>query len=104
MAGGALEPAIAQRPSPRVAAIRAYEPVRPPQPLQVVQTVHIRAEPGQEVTGRRWVVDAGPWGRGHKVILLRLSGDPNCATRRFATSPAQSEGTRREVSGSDGFT
>src|SRR4051794_16971396 len=57
-AAGALEPAVSQPPA-ALSAVRADEPRRPAQPLQVVQAVRIGGEPGQELPGRRRVVQAG---------------------------------------------
>src|SRR5260370_37759771 len=48
-------------PPAGVPAPRADEPVWPAQPLQVVQTVSVGAEPGLELPGRPRVVPARPW-------------------------------------------
>ena len=71
----ALHPAVRQPPPARITAVRAGEPARPAQPLQVVQAVLISAEPRQELTSRPRVVRPGP-GIIHQVSLLRLSGYP----------------------------
>ena len=48
-AGGALEPAVSQPPTASVGAVKADEPVRPTQPLQVVETVGVGPKPRLEL-------------------------------------------------------
>ena len=93
MAGGALQPAIAQPPAPGMTAGRAGEPARPAQPLQVVQAVLIGAEPGLELARRPRVVSSGP-GLLHGRILLRLTEYPRVALCRCPHSATTSPRTR----------
>src|SRR4051812_2019209 len=77
-ASRALEPAIPQPPA-ALTALWVDEPGRPAQPLQVVQAVRVGGEPGQELPGRRRVVQAGHRASDHgrdPTALLRLDGYP----------------------------
>ena len=71
----ALDPAITQPPAAGMTAVRAGEPARPAQPLQVVQAVLVGAEPRQELARRPRIVRPRA-GKFHQVSLLRLSGYP----------------------------
>src|SRR5271166_2141264 len=74
-AAAALDPAISQPPASGMPTPRANEPARPTQPLQVVKTVLVGAEPRQKLTGRPRVVRT----RSriiHEVRLLRLTAYP----------------------------
>jgi len=69
----ALVTPVRQLPGTRVTALRANEPLRPPQP---VQTVSVGPKLRLELAQRPGIVRSGQWGRGHSAILLRLNGYP----------------------------
>ena len=70
----AHDPAIAQPPTPWMAALGTDEPLRPAQPMQVIQTSGISAEPGLKLTECPRVVHTAA-GMFHPHRLLRLNGD-----------------------------
>lgn len=74
-ARGAGDPAIARPLASNTAALGAFEPVWPAQPLQEIQAVGIGAEPGLELADRAWVVQPAA-DLDHGFSLLRLNGEP----------------------------
>ena len=72
---GALIPAIAELPASGITAGRAGETTGPAQPLQVVETVGVGAEPCLELAHGPGVMPAATK-PGHHAMLLRLNGDP----------------------------
>jgi len=74
-AAAALDPAVGQLPPASMTAMRAREPARPAQPLQVVKAVLVSAEPRQELTSRPRIVRT----RSrivHELSVLRLTAYP----------------------------
>jgi len=61
LASGALEAAVRDTPTTDVPTARAEEPVRPAQPLQVVQALRVRGEPRLELSQRPRVVHPTAW-------------------------------------------
>lgn len=74
-AGCALQPPVRHPPPAGVPAVRADEPIRPPQPLEVVQAVGVGAKPRLELAERARVVPSS-LGTGDGGILGRLDGYP----------------------------
>ncbi len=70
MALPALIAPVSQLPGLGVTALRAEEPTRPSQPLQVVQAVGVAPKPRLELAERTWIVLPGLW-TSDSVILLR---------------------------------
>ena len=70
----AAEPPVAQSPAARLPACRAHEPVRPAQPLQVIQTVGVGAEPRLELAHRTRVIPSRQRRSAHGRRNYRASG------------------------------
>ena len=70
MALRALVAPITKLPRSRMPALRAGEPIRPAQPVQVVQAVAVGPKPGVELAERTWIVPSG-LRTGDPPILLR---------------------------------
>src|ERR1039458_6719005 len=75
--------AVAGVPASGGATERTDESIRPPEPLEVVQTGVVRREPRLELTERPWILQPGPRVVHTTSTLLRLNGEP-----RQRTSPA----------------
>lgn len=77
----APEPPVVQPPATKLSAVRAHEPARPAQPLQVVQTISVGAKPGQKLAHRPPVVHPGYRSSDHAVdrsaLQVRSSGYPH---------------------------
>ena len=65
LATGALVAPVGPKPAAAVLAPRAHEPLRPAQPVEVVQAVLVGGEPRLELVGRARIVQPAPGVVGH---------------------------------------